>query len=273
MFGKLLKHEIIDTWKIFLLLDVVALLLGVIVGAVGFVAVQIKDMPSILIILLVLGVVGYLMLLVSLSVLTLVHIVVHFYRSMFSSQGYLTFTLPATATQIVSAKLLSAVIFQLINSVCVTLSICLAVWGVMIAGYKEAIDEVLDFLYDFKDLIIEAFGIAPGTIVLYIVFGIVSLFSGILIFYCSMCIGQLWQKHKVLGSVVAYFAITIVTRIVTTIVQLTSGSFGMLLSDYDLDPTKYFSHTMTVNLIISIIAAGLMYFGCIYTTSHKLNLD
>ncbi len=154
MFGKLLKHEIIDTWKIFLLLDVVALLLGVIVGAVGFVAVQIKDMPSILIVLLVLGVVGYLMLLVSLSVLTLVYIVVHFYRSMFSSQGYLTFTLPATATQIVSAKLLSAVIFQLINSICITVSICIAVWGVMIAGYKEALDEVFDFLYDFKDFMI-----------------------------------------------------------------------------------------------------------------------
>ncbi len=273
MFGKLLKHEIIDTCKIFALLDVVALVLGLVVGVVAFGALHIEDMPTPLIILLTLGAVGYILLLSALSVLTLVYIVVHFYRSMFSAQGYLTFTLPATATEIVSAKLLSAFIFELINTVCVCLSIFFAAWGVVAFGLKENLKEFIYFWKEFIDGFSELFGIAPATIVLYIVFGLVSVLSSILIFYCAMCIGQLWHKHKGLGSVVAYFCITIVIRIVTTIVQLGGGSFSLLLSDYDLDTAKYFTHTMSINTAICIFTAAIMYFVCIYTTNKKLNLD
>lgn len=273
MFGKLLKHEIIDTWKIFVLLDVIALVLGIVAGFVAFSLLHVDDMPTPLIILTTLGVVGYILLLSALSVLTLVYIVVHFYRSMFSAQGYLTFTLPATATQIVSAKLLSAFIFELINTVCVTLSVIFALWGVVAYSLKEGISEFFEYFGDFKEVFTELFGLGPLTIVLYIVFALVSVLTSILIFYCAMCIGQLWQKHKVLGSVVAYFAITIVTRIITTIVQLGSGTFGSLLFDTDLDTAKYFNHTMSINTVLFVIIAVIMYFVCIYTTNRKLNLD
>lgn len=273
MFGKLLKHEIVDTWKIFALLDAVALVLGAIVGVVAFGVLHIEDMPTPLVILLVLGVVGYILLLSALSVLTLVYIVVHFYRSMFSAQGYLTFTLPATATQIFSAKLLSAFIFELINTVCIFLSVVFALWGIVAFGLKENLAEFFEYFNEFKETFTELFGLGPLTIVLYVIFALVSVLTSILIFYCAMCIGQLWQKHKVLGSVVAYFAITIVTRIITTIVQLGTGAFGTSLFDYDLDTATYFNHTMTVNTGIFVIFAVIMYVVCIYTTNRKLNLD
>ena len=273
MFGKLLKHEFIDTWKIFLLLDAVVLALGVIVGIIGTVAFHIDDMPEPLVVLLTLGAVGYILLLTSLSVLTVVYIVVHFYRSMFSAQGYLTFTLPATTNEIISAKLLSSFIFQLLNSLCLFLSVTIAVCELALFGARDSIDNILHYINEIMDFLAEIFGMAPMTTVLYMIYALISAISGILIFYFAICLGQLLQKHRILGAVVTFFVTTTVIRVITTIIQLLGGGFITLYFEHNLDSGWYFTHIVTINTVISAIAAILMYLGCIFTTKHKLNLE
>lgn len=55
--------------------------------------------------------------------MTSVFIVMHFYKTMVSDQGYLTNTLPVKMSTLINAKLLSAVLWEIIAGVLFILSI------------------------------------------------------------------------------------------------------------------------------------------------------
>ena len=61
-------------------------------------------------------------------------------------------------------------------------------------------------------------GMHTGTFWLSLIaFILVSSFYGLLLPYASICIGQLWQKHRLAGSFLTYFLINILTQIIRTI--------------------------------------------------------
>ncbi|WP_026495596.1 hypothetical protein [Butyrivibrio sp. WCD3002] len=274
MLGKLLKHEFKATWKYFLAIDAITIVLGIIAGIVGYaVAGKIDDFPPTLIILLTLGLVGYIFALVSASVLTTVFNVVHYYRSLYTAEGYLTFTLPATTTEILSAKMLVAVIWQVIMALSLATSVFFLAGSFFLYGTVHGAIDIQEFFGDFWYGIMEMLGIAGvfGTL-RYIVSVIMSIVFNMLIFFFSISIGQLWQKHKILGSIIAFFVTRFVMGIFSFVVNMMSGAFGMLLQN-DTDPGRYFSHTTVVSLLISVVASVVMYVASIWITDKKLNLD
>ena len=65
----------------------------------------------------------YFIYIIALFVMTSVFIVMHFYKTMVSDQGYLTNTLPVKMSTLINAKLLSAVLWEIIAGVLFILSI------------------------------------------------------------------------------------------------------------------------------------------------------
>ena len=94
----------------------------------------------------------------------------------------------------------------------------------------------------------------------------------LMLFFFAISIGQLWQQHKVLGSIVAYFVTRFVYGIIAFIVNMVTGTFGMIFS-YAANPTRYFTRTTNSALILSIVMFVVMYISCVSITDKKLNLD
>lgn len=274
MLGKLIKHEFKATWKYFLAIDAITIVIGIIAAIVGYgVAGNIDDLPATMIILLSLGFAGYVFALVSAAVLTTVFNVVRYYRSLYTAEGYLTFTLPATTTEILSAKMLVALIWQVIMALCIGISICFLVGSFLLYGTIHGVFDMQDFFGDFLYGFREVLGIRGvfGTL-RYFLNVLMEIVFNMLIFFFAISIGQLWQKHKILGSIIAFFTTRFVLGIFAFLANLMSGAFGMLF-DSASNPGRYFSHATAVSLLISIVASVIMYVASIWITDKKLNLD
>ena len=121
MLGKVFKHEMKSTSRLFLPL------------MIGFIAITLlckftfetsysailgnnRLMETITVIFFVL----YFIYIIALFVMTSVFIVMHFYKTMVSDQGYLTNTLPVKMSTLINAKLLSAVLWEISPVYCLS---------------------------------------------------------------------------------------------------------------------------------------------------------
>lgn len=224
MLGKLLKHDFKSTGKIMLPI-VFVLLASTLLGAF---LLQMKFMQHeaflpISITLLV----TYILILVSLSILTSIYLIVHFYRNLFSAQGYLTFTLPASPWTIFHSKLLMGLTWTLLISVLIFGSALILIGAA--CGFQN-LPETLSELFlseltanmelnglqlSFQDI----FGYTLNQLILLltaltIITSIYNVISG----YGCVAIGQFYTKHKVIGAVLAYIGTCLVTQILMFIV-------------------------------------------------------
>ena len=274
MLNKLIKHEFKATWKYFLAINVAALILGLIAGLIGYnVAGNYDDLPTTVVVLLWLSLVGYLFALAAAAILTTICNVVRYYRSLYTAQGYLTFTLPATTTEILSAKMIVAFIWQILMSICIVLSLMFLAGGFMIYGLQNNPEDILEFFDDFFSGFSDLMGIVGvAGVIRYIFNMILSIMVSLMMYFFAISIGQLWQKHKILGSVLAFFGIRFLYGTASSIISLLTGSFRLMIVESS-DPGKFFSHTTIVSLVISLVAIIGMYIGSILITDKKLNLD
>ena len=153
MLGKVFKHEMKSTSRLFLPL------------MIGFIAITLlckftfetsysailgnnRLMETITVIFFVL----YFIYIIALFVMTSVFIVMHFYKTMVSDQGYLTNTLPVKMSTLINAKLLSAVLWEIIAGVLFILSIFIFFTGHL--NFK--LTDLQQLLRDFGNLYREA---------------------------------------------------------------------------------------------------------------------
>ena len=138
--------------------------------------------------------------------------IVRFYKNMYSSEGYLTFTLPVTNAQHIFVKLFVALIAEAACLLTVILSILIAFSGdalaELIAIFENAFGE-LAILAGVPNMIL--YGIELALLVL------VSAASNLLLFYACITIGQLAKKNRILLAVGAYFIYYTGTQVLATI--------------------------------------------------------
>ena len=276
MLGKLIKHEFIDTWKLLVLLDVVTIIVGAVLGFAINGILYADDYSTSTSIIMTMGIGLYILLLPSLGTITFIYIGVHYYKSLYSSQGYLTFTLPATTNEVLFSKMLVAFIFELINALCIIISFCLVMWGIL-SWTMDTSTYMSDILVDTWENISEYLYDVPVTIS-GIICGLARMIYFLMTFFFAISLGQLWQKHRIIGAIVSYFGIKIILSIVSTIIRI-----AMINNDmYDtLDPSYYSDYNAGSAFIIAavikaveyLLVSAAMYFGCVYITKHKLNLE
>jgi len=196
----------------------------------------------------------------------------HYHQSFHRDEGYLTFTLPVTATQNLLSKTVSGSTWLLINMLILMLAAFLVPsFGFVEEGFSYIIGAVNE-AYTFM-------GNAFGAIVALelIVLCLLGVLTSLLQVYLSLTIGAVIAKtHKVLAGIGIYIAIYVVIQI---IVWIALSFFVFLMAEFFTQSSFEESWFSIAQLIILPTLAFLAAFvtGSFFYTKHlienKLNLD
>lgn len=168
---------------------------------------------------------------------TLIFICHHFYRSFLSDEGYLTFTLPVKTSDLLWSKLLTGMLWMLINGVVVM--IALLIFSVFGTTTNTLINmEVLNaFRMFFTDLLPQAaqYISIPLMIVEVVVISILALAAQLLQVYFAIIVGgQVAKKHRILAAIGMYLLINmgvgIVSSVFMSLVTFGEGAMSLALN-------------------------------------------
>ena len=141
---------------------------------------------------------AFLSLLGLLPTVLIIILLYRFYRSMYSTEGYLTHTLPVGSSIIVAAKAISGIIWMFVTALVVLLSLAIVFLGyVTLQDLVEAFRKLLE-AYMEMDL-------AGRSAVWALMLGaFVSPFFRLFLCYACFAVGQLFNKHRVLAAILIY---------------------------------------------------------------------
>lgn len=269
MLGKVFKHEMKSTSRLFLPL------------MIGFIAITIlckfafESSYSVFLknnrlleIITAIFFVLYFIYIIALFVMTSVFIVMHFYKTMVSDQGYLTNTLPVKTSTLINAKLLAAIIWELIAGALLVLSFILFFIG------HIHVNDIQDFMRDLTNLYHELFNYVnmPVLLIEVTVTAIVGLISGPLMMYAAIALGHLFKKHRILWAVISYFVIYVVMQIIASAYFSICGysSPSVYNSEY---AARTVENYMLFTTIFSVAFTAGFYAITDYIFTKHLNLE
>ena len=277
MLGKLFKNEWISTWKVPTALCIYLAALTIL-GCVSFLSPFWGINSPIIEIIAAFSVLIYVLSIFSICIASTIYFIVRFYRNMYTDEGYLMHTLPVRSWQHVTAKGLTFLIWSILIGLAVVSSILTLATTATLSLSQITIADLKMLGFDFQSLM-AFFKSHVGISFLQAVLMLIALFlvqaiSGILIVYASVSIGQLFTKHRVLASFLAYACINMVLQFITSLVQIPSllarselfqSSTGVLANL--LDPV-YFS-----SLIQALVLSVAAFITTCYIMNKKLNLE
>lgn len=211
----------------------------------------------------VLIMVFYIFCIIAVYILTYVFITMHFYKTMVSSQGYLTHTLPVKKTTLVNSKLICSLVWQLVIYGLTFLSIVLLALGHF--SYDE-------FQYGMQYFLKEMSSTAGISMIQFLIAMFLGLLSSPLMFYASIALGHLFGKHKVAGAVVSYIVIYVIMQIICTVAMAFTGYFSINYNSY-MESSRFFNGYMNFAICFSLLSVIVLYFITTYIFSKKLNLE
>ncbi len=196
-----------------------------------------------------------------------------FYLNLFSSEGYLSFTLPVTQTQHIFVKNIVAVISQIASLIMIIISTCVITFGDVCNEIFKAIG------YLFKRLYIEYNFHATLYIIEFLLAFIVAFATCYMLFYACIALGQRAKKNRVAAAVGVYFIYYFIVQVLSTIVIVIVNKFWRELRLDDL--FEYLSEhtTLTIHLVLLVILVASALLGLLYytitkkTITNKLNLE
>lgn len=211
-----------------------------------------------------------------------------FYKSLMSDEGYLTFTLPVTTTDILWSKLITAMLWTIISGV--VIFICINIF--LVLGTSRRVVFNFEIYREISRFIHEAFQTIGGKLTLpmieFVLLSLVSLAYSILHVYLALIIGGIVsQKHKVLAGIGFYFAISMIVGTISSVVQYFIGE--PLLSRFNALEGVPFDSRTPIEIYDIIFSASQPYYWfmlifmlalsaaffilCHYLLKNKLNLE
>ena len=267
MFGKLLKYEFKSTAKWYLLMTLIVLGLSVLVGVIGgsnasnanFLENQMLETIIGILFILIFGI------LIVLFLSNYYIIIRRFYTNLYGREGYLTWTLPASPHAILLSKFLGAWIASIY---CFVLLYICGIVTLLVMG--SVTGEDLSLIWD------NYFSILSHSFTLWqIVWIMVTTASGILMFYVSIALGQLFQNRRGLKAILFGFLLWVVLSIIGTIVNPFRDLENIfnLIGAMSSTTTDDFGIDFIPGLIYEVIKIVSMYFTIHYISKYKLNLQ
>lgn len=277
MLGKLFKYEFKNTYKLmFIIYGIMAF-----VTILGCIAMYGNSDPAgvtnqIQEIFFTAAMVFYVLGVFALFVVSYVYMCVHFYKTMYSDQGYLTHTLPVGQMSTFNVKLLVSFCWLLLSLIILFLSI-FALGCAANRGFSFDADFDI-ILADFKNM----FGMSFGAFSAYLIFAmIISCLQYLLMVFASGSIGQLFTKHKIGASIGAGIVFYMLGQIAASILMVLTGYFGFMnnvnAAAYDASENvafgTAFSSMLSSGLIFSTIECIIFYIVCMVIIKKHLNLE
>ena len=281
MLGKLFKYEFKNTAKVMLTMYGI-LIFTTIIGAVGLstdiMHSDYTNMPPFVELLLVMAFLLYILSIFALFVVTFIYLCIHFYKTMYSDQGYLTHTLPVTPLSLFNVKLVTAWIW-LMGSV---LLFILSLFALMIGSTRgEILQMILSRSQDYailQDAFVSTMGMTIGqfTFTLFLMLAF-SCLSYLLVVFACLSIGQLFHQHKIAAAIVSGVIIYIAEQIIGSIAFLLAGVPLFQTMETMYSSVTYadlmFSPPMISTFVISALFTIAFYITCIVIQKRHLNLE
>lgn len=297
MVNKLLKYEFKYYFRIMVFYLPIIIVLGILCRFVQFLDVDFRDQFGIIemIYTTIKGSSYMALAFTSIACLLFTTIlgVIRFYKNLYSSDGYLTFTLPVSNNKLLFTKLFSFVVCQTISALCVLIA-----WSTVIFTSKEFLDASYIFFVNlfegnnFQILIqnmLDSWKILlhiPFYLVEYLVLLVCSVIFQTLLYYICISIGQLVNKGRILLSIGVYYGYSWITEFVASFIYC--GIYVFLILGLTMLPAgiinaiaefinNYIFWLIHFALIGGIIlTAGLsilLYFLNLKIMNNKLNLE
>ncbi|MBQ6152292.1 MAG: hypothetical protein IJJ15_00885 [Ruminococcus sp.] len=207
-------------------------------------------------------------------VMTLILSVVRFYQGLYSTEGYLSHTLPVTPSQHIFAKLLVSLLFVAGTVLTIFLAICIATCGeVNIELFKAA-----------GYLLGKGFNEIGFQMILYmleiLVYAVLWISNVLMVFYFCLSIGQLVPRKKILLAFGVLFGLYIIIQIIGTagiiIVTVSPDWFEALyeaVSQFsEAHPNLFFHLVMTGSILMQLIEIAVFFIISKTIMKKKLNL-
>ncbi len=261
MLGKLLKHEFKATSRlllpvflilaVFTLMDRIVLSLDIFHGALAFI-------PGIITFVFVLSIIGVI-------VVSFIIIVIRFYKNLVKDEGYLMFTLPTNPSQLITSKLIVATVWSIASILACGLAIFI------VATFKVNPDEIATGFHTFfRELFLQLDGDGVLLIIEFFVILLLGLINNILLVYVSIALGQLFNGHKLLGSIVSFISINIGLQILSSVLM---AILGVIFKDA-LETITIIPHMILPGIIvITLLLNAAYYFVTNLIFRRKLNLE
>ena len=265
MLGKLIKHEWKATWKfpaVISLFVVLMTILGVLSFKMPFWSKVLSDsfdrftffdITAIAILVM------YFIYIVVAVYAVMIYFSVRFYKNMYTDEGYLLHTLPVKPSAHIFSKTLISGTWYL-GSTLLLLGSMSWLSSVFTRTLFSAAGVTISDIESLKsmgfDLSLSHIATAFNSIssiplwlfvVVMVVMMLLSCYSSMLFIYVCISIGQLFQKHKVLFSILTYLALTTVMSTVMSIASL-PVMFSMMLNE------NYFALMESSDVVVSIVA-------------------
>ena len=289
MLGKLMKHEWKDTCKFggFMLVLIFGFtVLGILTfqapmwqGISDGVYRDENPFSSILNLMSILMLIGYAFSLFAIDLAMTVYLAIHFYKTMYTDQGYLTHTLPVKPGEIMFSKTLIGGIWKLIIMFAVILSVTVilfvtAVTMVPLSSLLSGMGEMAEDLWNVLWALQKDFGLNFWFYPVYFAASfLLTPFITLIPIFGACSLGQLFAKQRVVMSVLIFFGIRMVSGMINGLIQMI---FQFIFLGNMADSKYYniiFQSGMSVGLFFSVGFTVVMYWLSYWVISRKLNLE
>ncbi len=285
MLKKLFVHEWRSFWKVPAAMCLFALAYALI-GALTFQTDLWTSDYWLVRLVLVFGSIGYFILLIAPAIVLLIYTALRFYQNLFTDEGYLMHTLPVKKWELITAKGLVAVIWNVITTITTLLAVFLVVLLISMSSryggvtWADLTESFAQFFHEVIPIVKEMFRM-PVWMVALLFLGnfIVGAFYNTLLLYASVSIGHLWKKHPMAGTVLSYIGFYLAISFLTSAFSINSLNLTMgnifFASNYTAYASMgdYLLRVLGNGYLVSAIGILVFYAITEWIMSHKLNLD
>lgn len=265
MLRKLIKHEFRATGRI--LLPMFAIVLALAVGNNLSVRVLLDAEQGMMTFLGMTISGAYMLALFAMFVMCAVLVIKRFHSNYLTDEGYVMMTLPVSVHQLICSKLLVSLVWM------VAAMVVLAVSGFISIFQVDQVQSLLQGAWDLVSHFLSQMDLSNAMIAVEtVVYALTTGVSTCLMVYGAMAVGHSFPNHKVVLSVVAYFVIQWVLKLVAYIALLGFSSVGgdqWLQNAAMADSLRY---TLLVGIGSSLLYCVAFYCITAYFLKRRLNL-
>lgn len=214
---------------------------------------------------------GWVILLITMMILTTVFIIQRFYKGLLQDEGYLVHSLPVKTWQLVLSKFLTSLLLIFVMNLLVLFA--LSLFTRQTVFFKDLVLDVYfgnaaaQAVYDLVfSMTSSTFGAKLAMSTHYIVSTLINTAYPILTIYLSMAVGHLFSKHRVGMSVLFYI---VVFQVLMPLLMIFPDPYTFFSSP---STSTYLINILTPLVIQLAVAIG-SFFGTTYILKNHLNLE
>lgn len=267
MFGKLIKAEWRASRRVVGLLCLAVLLAGLVLGGIGcglFLGETYNwHMHGTVELLLALLTAAAMMTMAIAWAASVFYALWRFYKSRFTEEGYLTYTLPVSGHQLMLSAILSSVL-EILAVILATVAATLLGLGISALGipWNEAPADFWPRLWEELEKLWLEFVPYGGVVAEVALAAFLTALSQLIMLMLAVTIGGMAaKKHPILMAILVYYGISLVWTIIEVTVLVGNGALNKTLSVMG---------TMNVLSAVTIVGG---YFIMYFLTTRKLNLN